>query len=54
VKTESKPGGQPDALPPRLDFGSDEDFQLKQAINHLKGVPVIESVKSLSAEAKPQ
>jgi len=47
-------GGQPDALPPRLDFGSDEDFQLKQAMNHLKGVPVIESVKALSAEAKTQ
>jgi len=41
-------------LPPRLDFGSDEDFQLKQAMNHLKGVPVIESVKALSAEAKTQ
>jgi hypothetical protein len=44
----------PDALPPRLDFGSDEDFTLKQAINHLKGAPVIESVKSLSAQAKTQ
>jgi carboxyl-terminal processing protease len=54
VKTAPKTGGQPDALPPRLDFGSDEDFQLKQAINHLKGVPVIESVKALSAEAKTQ
>jgi carboxyl-terminal processing protease len=54
VKAVPKSGGQVDALPPRLDFGSDEDFQLKQAINHLKGVPVIESVKSLSAQAKPQ
>ena len=54
VKTAPKVSGQPDALPPRLDFGSDEDFQLKQAVNHLKGVPVIESVKSLSAQAKTQ
>ena len=54
VKTAPKTGGQPDALPPRLDFGSDEDFTLKQAINHLKGAPVIESVKSLSAQAKTQ
>jgi carboxyl-terminal processing protease len=54
VKTAPKSGGQPDALPPRLDFGSDEDFQLKQAINHLKGMPVIESSKALSAQAKTQ
>jgi hypothetical protein len=51
---EVKPatGGKIDALPPRLDFGSDDDFQLKQAINHLKGLPVIDSVKLLSAAAK--
>jgi len=54
VKTAPKTGGQPDALPPRLDFGSDEDFTLKQAINHLKGAPVIESVKSLSAQARTE
>jgi len=54
VKTAPKAGAQPDALPPRLDFGSDEDFQLKQAINHLKGMPVVESVKALSAQAKTQ
>ena len=54
VKTAPKAGGQPDALPPRLDFGSEEDFQLKQAINHLKGMPVIESSKALSAQAKTQ
>jgi carboxyl-terminal processing protease len=50
----AKAGAQAEALAPRLDFGSDEDFQLKQAINHLKGAPVIESVKALSAQAKPQ
>ena len=54
AKTAPKTGGQPDAIPPRLDFGSDEDFTLKQAVNHLKGAPVIESVKSLSAQAKTQ
>ncbi len=53
VQAVPKTGGQADALPPRLDFGSDEDFQLKQAVNHLKGIPVIESVKALSAQAKP-
>ena len=37
--------------PPRLDFGSDEDFQLKQALNQLKGSPVITSTKALQAQA---
>ena len=46
-----KNGGKVDALPPRLDFGSDDDFQLKQAMNHLKGLPVLESVKLQQAQA---
>ncbi|HEX6137206.1 MAG TPA: S41 family peptidase [Casimicrobiaceae bacterium] len=54
IKAVPKPGGQAETLAPRLDFGSDQDFQLRQAINHLKGAPVIESVKSLAAQAKPQ
>ena len=54
TKAIPKNGGKTDALPPRLDFGSDDDFQLKQALNHLKGLPVIESVKLQSAQAKPQ
>ena len=37
--------------PPRIDFGSDEDFQLKQALNQLKGSPVITSTKALQAQA---
>jgi carboxyl-terminal processing protease len=53
-KSAPKNGAHVDALPPRLDFGSDDDFQLKQAMNQLKGLPVIHSVKSLSAEAKTQ
>jgi len=53
--TPAKPdGGQQDAIPPRVDFGGDDDFQLKQAVNHLKGIPVIANSKALSAEAKPQ
>jgi len=54
LKAVPKTGGQVDALPPRLDFGSDEDFQLKQAMNHLKGLPVVDSVKALSAQAKTE
>jgi carboxyl-terminal processing protease len=34
---------------PRFDFGSAEDFQLKQAMNHLKGEPVVASIKSVAA-----
>ena len=39
---------------PRFEFGATDDFQLKQAMNHLKGQPVIASTKSLAAQAKPQ
>ena len=35
MKPAPATGGKVDALPPRLDFGSDDDFQLKQAMNHL-------------------
>jgi carboxyl-terminal processing protease len=34
---------------PRFDFGSAEDFQLKQAMNHLKGEPIVASIKSVAA-----
>jgi carboxyl-terminal processing protease len=54
AKPVPKNGGHVDALPPRLDFGSDDDFQLKQAMNHLKGLPVIDAMKALSAQAKTQ
>jgi carboxyl-terminal processing protease len=55
----SKPGAK-DAKPvlepafPRFEFGAADDFQLTQAINHLKGEPVLASSKSLSAQVKPQ
>ncbi len=39
---------------PRFEFGSTEDFQLTQAMNQLKGLPVIASAKAVSAQAKPQ
>jgi hypothetical protein len=35
-------------------FGSTDDFQLAQAMNQLKGLPVIASSKAISAQAKPQ
>jgi carboxyl-terminal processing protease len=44
----------PEALPPRFEFGAADDFQLKQAMNQLKGQPVIASSKSVAAQAKPQ
>jgi carboxyl-terminal processing protease len=40
--------------PPRFEFGAADDFQLTQALNQLKGLPVIASAKALSAQAKPQ
>jgi carboxyl-terminal processing protease len=51
--TTAKPAeAQPQA--PRFEFGATDDFQLTQAMNHLKGQPVISSTKSLAAQAKPQ
>jgi len=47
-------GPQVEAPLPRVDFGSDDDFQLKQAMNHLKGAPVIAKAKATTAQAKPQ
>lgn len=40
--------------PPRIEFGSADDFQLQQALNQLKGQPVIASAKAVAAQAKPQ
>jgi carboxyl-terminal processing protease len=42
-----------DAAPPRFEFGAAEDFQLTQAMNHLKGQPVIASAKAVSAQVTP-
>jgi hypothetical protein len=32
-----------------VEFGSTDDFQLKQALNRLKGLPVIASTKAVAA-----
>ena len=46
-----KDGAQADPPIPRVDLGSDDDFQLKQALNQLKGLPVIASTKAVQAQA---
>ena len=38
--------------PPQFQFGSADDFQLTQAINHLKGRPVVPSARPLAVQAK--
>ncbi len=43
----------PTPTPPRLEFGSADDFQLQQALHHLKGQPVIASTKAVAAQVKP-
>jgi carboxyl-terminal processing protease len=43
--------GKKDAAPvPRFEYGSADDFQLKQAVNHLKGQPVVTSIKANTAQ----
>ena len=48
------PSEKPESLPapPRFEFGSADDFQLTQAMNHLKGQPVIASARAVAAQAK--
>jgi carboxyl-terminal processing protease len=50
--TPTKP--EPAALSPRFQFGAPEDFQLQQAMNQLKGLPVIASTKAVAANAVPE
>jgi carboxyl-terminal processing protease len=38
---------------PRFEFGAGDDFQLQQAMNHLKGMPVIASTKAVAASGVP-
>ena len=38
-------------MAPRFEFGAADDFQLQQAMNHLKGLPVIASTKAVAANA---
>ena len=50
---KAAPSNKSDIAPPlpRFEFGADDDFQLKQAMNHLKGLPVIASTKAIAANA---
>jgi carboxyl-terminal processing protease len=50
-KDDKKDSVQVDPTIPRIDLGSDEDFQLKQALNQLKGLPVVASAKAVQAQA---
>ncbi len=55
LETKRKPeeGGEDRSpRPPRFEFGSKEDFTLQQALNHLKGQPVLAQMKQLSASTK--
>jgi carboxyl-terminal processing protease len=54
AKAPAQPAGTAAPLLPRFEFGSTEDFQLQQAMNQLKGQPVIASTKAVSALATPQ
>jgi carboxyl-terminal processing protease len=49
---KSVPKIDADALPPRFEFGSPEDFQLNQALNRLRGQPVV--VSKTATERKPE
>jgi len=42
---------EPASLVPRFQFGDAEDFQLQQAMNQLKGLPVTASTKAVAANA---
>jgi carboxyl-terminal processing protease len=48
-----KNGVKSEPAAPRFEFGASDDFQLTQALNHLKGLPVMASTKAVSAQAKP-
>jgi carboxyl-terminal processing protease len=50
-KKDSTPPVQADPTIPRIELGGDDDFQLKQALNQLKGLPVIASAKAVQATA---
>jgi carboxyl-terminal processing protease len=52
--SEQSPENKPDApVQRRYDFGSAEDFQLQQALNHLRGLPVETTRKPDSVAASP-
>ncbi len=51
LTAKSAEPGKPVTLPafPRFEFGASDDFQLQQAMNHLKGLPVTMSTKAVAA-----
>jgi carboxyl-terminal processing protease len=57
---EKKPdaAAQPGASRPEdqkpIELGSADDFQLKQAVNHLKGLPVLAKAPEAKADGKPE
>jgi carboxyl-terminal processing protease len=52
-KAKAQPSGAAAPAPARFEFGAADDFQLAQAMNQLKGLPVIASAKAVSAQVKP-
>ena len=54
AKPKQPDGAQIEPPAPRIDLGGDDDFQLKQALNQLKGLPVIASTKAVQAQADPK
>ena len=52
-KTGDVNKGEIGAALPRFEFGANDDFQLQQAMNHLKGMPVIASTKAVAAAGVP-
>jgi carboxyl-terminal processing protease len=53
AKTSEVNKGEISAALPRFEFGASDDFQLQQAMNHLKGMPVIASTKAVAASGVP-
>jgi len=53
VKTGDLNKGEIGAALPRFEFGAGDDFQLQQAMNHLKGMPVIASTKAVASSGVP-
>jgi len=53
-KPESQPGAKTDEPAKPIELGSADDFQLKQAVNHLKGLPVLATAAEAKPDAKPE
>jgi carboxyl-terminal processing protease len=55
---EKKPEAQPQSTRPEdqkpIELGSADDFQLKQAVNHLKGLPVLAKAPDTKPDAKAE